>query len=120
MALISIAGARPPYAREAITAITTAKTLTAATYNTAQTSADSYDRTSTTKRPEEALIQVKTGAINWTVDGTAPTTLASTDIGFVSQAGDMITLYGYAAISGFKAINTVASSGASLEVVYFR
>jgi hypothetical protein len=120
MASTFINGTRPPYAREAVGTITSAKSLTAATYNTATANTDVYNRHSQTKRPEEALIQVKTAAINWTINGTTPTTTATTDIGFVSQAGDIISLTGYAAISGFQCINAVASSGASVEVVYFR
>lgn len=120
MATAYINGNRPPYARESVGTLTTAKTLTAGTYNTTPTSADSYDRYSTTKRPEEAVIQVKTAAINWTIDGTAPTATAGTDIGFISQAGDFITLGGYASIAGFQCINAVASNGAKIEVVYFR
>jgi hypothetical protein len=120
MATAYINGNRPSYARESVGTLTTAKSLTAATYNTYPTSADGYDAYSTAKRPEEAVIQVKAGAINWTIDGTAPTATAGTDVGFIAQAGDFITLGGYASISGFQCINAVASNGAKIEVVYFR
>jgi hypothetical protein len=120
MATTYINGTRPPYAREAVGTLTSAKSLTESTYNTAPTSTDSYNRYATTKRPEEALIQVKTGAINWTIDGTAPTAVAGTNVGFISQVGDMISLPGYASIAGFQCINSVASNGASVEVCYFR
>lgn len=120
MSTTSINGARTPYARESVGTLTSAKALTAATYNVGQTSSDSYNRYDKVRRPEEALIQVKSGAINWTIDGTAPTATAGTDVGFISSPGDLISLQGYGAIAGFQAINAVASNGAKVEVVYFR
>ena len=120
MASTSVNGAHPPYAREALATLTSATALTAATYNTATADTDVYNRISQTRRPVEALIEVKGFPINWTIDGTAPTATAGTDVGFYSAAGDFITLQGYKAISSFQAINAVASSGAKIEVVYFR
>jgi hypothetical protein len=120
MAVVYINGSRPPYAGEAVSGLTTAKGFTAATYNSTPTSTDSYDRYSQTKRPEEAFVQFKNAAVNWTIDGRTPTTTATTDVGFVHQAGDCITLVGNTAIVAFRAINSVASSGATVEVTYFR
>ena len=109
---------QPPYARESIAALTTAKGLTAATYNTTNTSASPYDAYSHTKRPEAALIQVKTsGGINWTIDSTTPTVGA---VGFVNVVGDFIFLHSYASIAAFQCINTGAGDGATIEVCYFR
>ena len=117
---VYVNGARQPYAREAVGSLTTSTGLTASTYNVGSGVGTTYNAYDKVTRPEEAVVQVKTAAINWTVDSTAPTTLATTDIGFTSQVGDFIILQGYQTISQFRCINTVGSSGASLEVVYFK
>ena len=117
---VYVNGARQPYAREAVGTLTSSKGLTSGTFNVGSgvgTTYNSYDRVT---RPEEAMVQVKTAAINWTVDTSTPTTTATTDVGFVAQVGDFIILQGYQTISQFRCINSVASSGASLEVVYFK
>ena len=120
MASVFINGARPAYAREAIGTLTSAKGFTAATYDVGSGVGTTYNRHDQVKHPEEATFQVKTAAINWTVDGTTPTTTATTDVGFVSNVGDIITINGYQQIVAFRCINSVASSGATIEVVYFR
>ena len=115
-----INGTRPPYARESVGTLTSAKGLTAATYDTGVNVGSTYNHYDHVKHPEEATFQVKTGAINWTIDGTTPTTTATTDVGYLANIGDFITISGYQSIKALQCINSVASSGASIEVVYFR
>jgi len=117
---VYVNGARQPYAREAVGTLTSSKGLTAATYNVGSGVGSTYNHYDRMTRPQEAVIQVKTAAINWTVDGTTPTTLATTDVGFVAQVGDFIILQGTQTVENFRCINTVASSGATIEVVYFK
>ena len=102
-------------AREAITTMTTAKTLTAATYESRATAVGAFDGATS---PVGAVLNVKTAAVNFTVDGTAPTATAGTDVGFYGNTGDTITLWGRSQVANFKAINAVNANGAILEVAY--
>ena len=120
MASVFINGSRPAYAREAVGTLTSAKGLTLATYDTGTNVSSPYNHYARVKHPEEALIQVKTATINWTVDGSTPTTTATTDVGFLAAVGDIISISGYQSIKAFQCINAVGSSGATIEVVYFR
>lgn len=116
MQAVLINGASAAGAREKITDLTSATALTATTYNLVPTTLVPY---STTRRPRSAVIQVKGASINWCVDGTTPTVTAGTNVGFLSAAGEFITIDGHQNISQFRAINETASNGAYLEVVYF-
>jgi hypothetical protein len=64
---------------------------------------------------KEMWVIVETAAVNFTIDGTTPTTLATTNVGFAMNAGENTVLRGIKAISNFKCINRVASSGAIVK-----
>ena len=104
-----------PGASERITTFTSAKGLTAATYNLVQTVNDPYQKT---RHPVAALVTVAVGAMKWTSDGTTPTVTAGTAIGHIAGIGDLIPLTSYQEIQRFLAINEVASNGAVLDVTY--
>lgn len=68
---------------------------------------------------KEMWVIVETASINFTIDGTTPTTLATTNVGFQMDAGQNTVLRGLKAISNFRAINRVASSGAIVKYFVF-
>lgn len=66
---------------------------------------------------QEAKCTVTTGAINYTVDGTTPTTTA-TGVGHTANIGDVLTIAGYDNISSFQAI-AVTSTSSTVTCTYF-
>jgi hypothetical protein len=66
-----------------------------------------------------ALIVVETASILFTEDGTTPTVAAGTNIGTRMDAGQSYILIGIKAVSNFKCINRVASSGAVVKYRIF-
>lgn len=99
--------------RERITISTSALPLTAATYNIQQDSAlNKYARNDI--QPVYALVQVLTNSVNFTVDGTTPTS----SVGYLAAANDTIHLNSYQEIQQFRAIRNGGADGA-LEVTYF-
>jgi len=106
-----------PYAQETIASLAAATPLTAGTYNVSKSAPGSMTGY---YRPEMATISVETAAIRATVNGTTPTTTATTGVGHLFDVGDVLTLKGYQEISQWQAINAVAGSGAALRVTYYR
>lgn len=100
------------FARERLTITNAVKTLTAAT----------YDPSSDHKRATGARIAVLSGSgtFTFTEDGTTPTADATTvsGVGTPAEAGDIIYLESFAAVSNFKAIRV--ATDAIVEVVYYR
>jgi len=75
---------------------------------------------STTPLPmKAALITVETADIRFTLDGTAPTTTATTAIGHLMTSGQNYVVRGWENIRNFKCINAVGSSGAVVKATYF-
>lgn len=66
------------------------------------------------RRPVYALVQVVDQPINFTLDGTAPTTT----LGYLAVATDHIHLNSFQEIQNFKAIKNGVTD-ANLEVTYF-
>ena len=99
--------------RERITVSSTAKALTASTYQIkASAAANQYGASDI--MPIGAEIQVQTEPINFVKDGTTATAL----LGFVAAANDIIYLNSLQEIQRFSAIRNGASD-ATLEVLYF-
>ena len=97
--------------RERIT-VNTAVGLTAATFEVKATAAaNQYGANDIL--PVAAVIQVVAEPINFTVDGTTATTL----LGFVAAAGDVIYLNSLQEIRRFSAIKNGATN-ATIEVLY--
>jgi len=113
-----------PRASERVDTFTTAKGLTAGTYIK---DPDATDPGISRKFPVRAIITVEDVdhtvaapmGIRYTVDGTTPTTTATTGIGHLAVNGDVIELESYEAIANFKAINNVASNGVFIQVTYY-
>jgi hypothetical protein len=63
-----------------------------------------------------AVVQVKVATVNYTTDGTTPTT----SLGMTLSVGSTLTLSGYPSILAFKAINASAASGATIDVEYYQ
>ena len=66
----------------------------------------------------QALVYVETAAIRACWDGSTPTITAGTGIGVVLNPGDSIYLETPKEIQQFRAINAVASNGATLQAFY--
>lgn len=96
-----ISGDYVGFAYEALTISTTAVALTAAKYI-------SGDR-----KARVAHITVEAQALNYTYDGTTPTS----SVGHNLTAGSVLTLSGYANIAAFRAIRS-GGSDATLKVTY--
>jgi hypothetical protein len=94
------------YTKETITAIdnSTAKTLTAATYDDGRT------------KPLEAVVTIEDSAIRWWCNSSAP---VATTQGHLVPAGGSITLKGTHDIENFKIISDT-STDAKIQVSYFR
>ena len=65
-----------------------------------------------------ALISVETADIRFTIDGTTPTTTATTGVGHLLVTGSSWEVLGEANVANFKAINAVGSSGAVVHLTY--
>jgi hypothetical protein len=122
MATTNVNGPSTPFASERISTLTSSTGLTAATYNVGavQENGQSGAVYVSDRGADEALITVEIGDIRYTLDGTEPTTTASTKIGHLAAASDILVLVGRDAIRRFRAINAVGASGAALYVTYFR
>jgi hypothetical protein len=66
-----------------------------------------------------ALISVETGGIRFTLDGTTPTTTASTAVGHLIASGDSYVVRGYENIKNFKCIQAVTATGGVVKVTFF-
>lgn len=96
------------FARETITVSTAVKQLTSTTYQPSSGDA-----------AREAFVFIRSGGpINWTFDGTAPTSTSGSGP-WLSEDSFIIT--GLSNIAAFKAIlDTSASGDATLEIEYLR
>jgi len=103
---------RDPGAYETISTLTSATSLTKATY---------WPTTGTFAgmSPRAAVVKCETAAVNYTLDGTTPTVITGTNVGHLLDAGEEILLETIGSVRGFKAINRTASSGSVLKVTYF-
>lgn len=108
-------GTRQAYGVEKVSTLTSSTGLTEANYLQNVDIAGASAR-----QAQEVMISVETGAIRYTVDGTTPTTTATTGIGHLAQPGDILVIAGYQNIKNFRAINAVASNGAELRVTFYR
>ena len=70
------------------------------------------------KQARSVLMSIETGDIRFTIDGTTPTTTATTAVGHLLTAGMFYELAGENNISNFRCINAVASSGAVVKCTY--
>lgn len=66
----------------------------------------------------EVVVTVEVESIRYTTDGTTPTTTATTGIGHLAAAGDVIIIRGYENIANFKAINAVDANGAIIQATF--
>jgi hypothetical protein len=66
-----------------------------------------------------AKMVVEGGEINYTINGTAPTALAGTNVGFRADIGDVIELYDADQVRNFRCIERVAGNGAKVKVATF-
>jgi len=66
-----------------------------------------------------ALITVENYAINFTLDGTAPTAAAGTNVGHVLYVGDSFLIRGAVAVNNFRCIDRVAGSASSVKITVF-
>lgn len=96
-----IAGLYTGFAYEKMTVTNAVKTLTAATY------------VSGDKKARVAYLSVETNGVNFTYDGTTP----SATEGHLLNAGESITINGYANISQFKMFRSGAAD-ATVKVTY--
>lgn len=121
MASTFVNGPRLAYDHEKISTLTSSTGLTATKYAVGNTFAagetNTFDKV---RRAEEVFISVETADIRYTIDGTTPTVTAGTGIGHLATSGSTITIVGFEAISKFRAINAVASSGSAIQATYFR
>lgn len=113
---VSVNGALRARAHEKITATTSSVGFTASNYVLDQTTNDPF---SGRRHAVEALITVETADIRWTCDGTTPTVTAGTALGHIASDGDAILISGHDNIKAFRAINAVASNGATLRVTFY-
>lgn len=65
-----------------------------------------------------ALISCETADIRFTIDGTTPTTTATTAAGHLLVKGASYEINGEQNVANFKAINAVASNGAVLKCTF--
>ena len=65
-----------------------------------------------------ALITVETADIRFTLDGTTPTTTATTAIGHLLTNGNNLMIRGWMNIRNFKCINAVNASGATVKCTF--
>jgi len=71
-------------------------------------------------QPHHALVTVRTASIIFTLDGTTPTTLASTaNYGNQADAGQSFVLSSIEEIKQFRCINSVASNGAIVFATFY-
>lgn len=66
-----------------------------------------------------ALVTVSTYTIHFTLDGTAPTAAAGTNVGHPMPAGTSYVIEGYDNIKNFKAINAVAGQDGVVKITFF-
>lgn len=65
-----------------------------------------------------ALISVETADIRFTIDGTTPTTTATSAVGHLLPFGSSYEINGENNVSNFQCINAVASSGAVVKCTF--
>lgn len=70
-------------------------------------------------RVKAALVTVEGGSINFTMDGTTPTTTASTNLGHTLVSNDSILITDWENVKNFQWINSVASSGVIVKITTF-
>lgn len=66
-----------------------------------------------------ALITVEVADINFTLDGTAPSAAAGTNVGHQMAASQSFIIRGWNNVRKFSCINRVASSGAIVKYTLF-
>ena len=66
-----------------------------------------------------ALITVETADIRFTLDGTTPTTTATTAVGHVMTSGQNYVIRGWDNIRKFQCVNAVDASGAVVKCSFF-
>ena|SRR2546428_12376997 len=117
VSLGNLDGARDAFAAEQLSVTTAAVvTLTVATYNPS-TKVD--DGTSVNQPANAALItqQTATNTVNFTMDGTTPTT-GATGIGHTLLTNDNVVVFGLQNLKNFKMIATTGTC--SVFITYFR
>ena len=70
-------------------------------------------------RAKAALITIESGSINFTMDGTTPTTTATTNIGHTLVSNDSILVTDWENVKRFQWINSVSSSGVIVKITTF-
>jgi hypothetical protein len=79
-----------------------------------------YNYSSVSNMPmKAALVTVETADIRFTLDGTVPTTTATTAVGHLITSGQNYVVRGYENCKNFRCINAVAASGATVKATYF-
>ena len=68
---------------------------------------------------KKMLIRCEVAQVNFTLNGTTPTTAATTNKGMTMNVGEAMIITGYSAIANFKCINYVGSSGATVKGLPF-
>ena len=118
MATTYINGARQAYTSERLATLTSSTGLTSTNYRQVVTTTSTL--VDQVRYAEEVLITVETADIRYTIDGTTPTTTATTALGHLASAGTVISIAGHQNIKNFRAINAVASSGSAIYATYLR
>ena len=70
------------------------------------------------KRARSVIISVETADIRFTIDGTTPTTTATTAVGHLLPVNASYEINGELNIANFKCINAVGSSGATVKCTF--
>lgn len=117
MAVTYINGAKIPYAYEKITATTASVGFTDSNIKQSVSTNAPFG---VERVANEVLVTVETAAIRATFDGTTPTVTAGTGAGHLFDVGATFVITGYEAISKFRCINAVASSGAVVRATFWR
>ena len=68
---------------------------------------------------KKMLVRTEVAPINFTLNGTTPTTAATTNKGMTMNTGEAMIITGINAIRKFKCINYTASSGATVKGIPF-
>jgi hypothetical protein len=72
----------------------------------------------TGKQARAVILSVETADIRFTIDGTTPTTTATTAVGHLLTSGSSYEITGEKNIANFSCINAVASNGAVVKCTY--
>jgi hypothetical protein len=66
-----------------------------------------------------ALITCEDQTVHFTIDGTAPTAIAGTNVGHALAAGDSYVIRGISNLRNFKCIDAVSASAGTVKVTVF-